>query len=46
MKYLVLDLDNTLVFCEKKKLRSSKTIKNVILRRYLFDFLNTLKSYC
>ena len=44
-KDLVIDLDNTIIYCEKKILRSSKIIRNIILRPFLFDFLNSLKKY-
>ena len=43
-KYLVLDLDNTLIFC--KKINTRKGVRRrFILRPYLFKFLNTLKQY-
>ena len=43
-KYLVLDLDNTLIFC--KKINTRKVVRRrFILRPYLFKFLNTLKQY-
>ena len=43
-KYLVLDLDNTLIFC--KKINTRKGVRRrFILRPHLFKFLNTLKQY-
>ena len=44
-KDLVLDLDHTIIYCEKKILRSSKVVRNIITRPFLFDFLNDLKKY-
>ena len=44
-KDLVLDLDHTIIYCEKKILRSSKIITNIIPRPFLFDFLNDLRKY-
>ena len=44
-KDLVLDLDDTIIYYEKKILRSSKVIRNIIPRPFLFDFLNDLRKY-
>ena len=44
LKYLVLDLDHTLIYC--KKIRTKKGVRRqFILRPHLFKFLNTLKEY-
>ena len=44
LKYLVFDLDHTLIYC--KKLYTKKGIRRqFILRPHLFKFLNTLKEY-
>ena len=45
MKYLVLVRDNIIIYSNKKILRSSKVVRNIILRPFLFDFLDTLKNY-
>ena len=43
-KYLILDLDNTLIFC--KHIHTKKCLRHqIILRPYLFEFLNTLRKY-
>ena len=44
LKYLVLDLDNTLIY--RKKIHTKKGVRRqFILRPHLFKFLNTLKEY-
>ena len=44
LKYLVLDLDNTLIYC--KKIHTKKGVRRrFILRPHLFKFLETLKEY-
>ena len=44
LKYLVLDLDHTLIYC--KKIRTKKGVRcQFILRPHLFKFLNNLKEY-
>ena len=44
MKYLILDLDKTLIYNNSKRLRSKK-INNIIFRPYLIEFLKDLKKY-
>ena len=45
LKYLVLYLYNTLIFC--KHIYTKKCVRHkIILRPHLFEFLNTLRKYC
>jgi len=44
MKYLVLDLDNTIIFNNTKK-KNNKKIYKIQPRPHLFNFLSQLKKY-